>query len=59
MKAKIENGVLTLTAPIAAKPPLSKSGKTRIAFSTGGFIAVDSDDGKQYNISINLTTKGA
>lgn len=59
MKAKIENGVLTLTAPIAAKPPLSKSGKTRIAFSTGGFIEVLADDGKQYNISINLTTKGA
>ena len=57
MTAKIEKGKLNLTAEIAANPPYSKSGKSRIAASTNGFITVESDDGKQYQLSINLIVK--
>lgn len=58
MKAQIKDNVLTLTAPVAANPPYSKSGKSRIAASTNGFVSVQSDDGKTYQISINLIVKG-
>jgi hypothetical protein len=58
MTAKIEKGVLTLSAPINANPPYSKTGKSRIGFSTNGFVTVQSDDGKTYQLSINLIVKG-
>lgn len=58
MKAQIKNGTLTLEAEISANPPYSKSGKSRIAASTNGFISVSSDDGKTYQLSINLIVKG-
>lgn len=57
MKAQIKNGVLTLTTDLAVNPPYSKSGKSRIAASTNGFVAVESDDGKQYLLSLNLIVK--
>ena len=57
MNAKIEKGQLTLTATLASNPPSSKSGKTKVAFSTNGFVTVQDDNGKQYQLSINLITK--
>ena len=57
MTAKIEKGQLILTAPVSANPPYSKTGKSRIGFSTNGFVAVTADDGKVYQLSINLIVK--
>jgi hypothetical protein len=58
MNAKIEKGQLVLSAPVSANPPYSKTGKSRIGFSTNGFVSVQSDDGKSYQLSINLIVKG-
>lgn len=52
---KVVNKELRLAVPLQSPRP-SKSGKTNIVYSTGGFIPIESDDGKKYNISINLTT---
>lgn len=59
MKAQVLNGKLTLEAEISTNPPYSKTGKSRIAASTNGFISVQSDDGKTYQLSVNLIVKGA
>lgn len=58
MTAKIEKGQLILSAPVNPNPPYSKTGKSRIAASTNGFINVPADDGKVYQLSINLIVKG-
>ena len=57
MTAQVKQGKLILDAEISKNPPYSKSGKSRIAASTNGFITVESDDGKQYQLSINLIVK--
>jgi len=36
----IEGNTLVMRLPLAPEPPASKSGKSRIAFSTGGFQAI-------------------
>ena len=56
--ASIAKGTLTVQAELVSNPPYSKSGKSRIAAGTNGFITVQSDDGKTYQLSINLITKG-
>jgi hypothetical protein len=58
MKAQVKDGKLIMEAEISANPPYSKSGKSRIAASTNGFINVQSDDGKTYQVSVNLIVKG-
>ena len=49
--AKIENGCLILSIPIT-NGTVSKSGKSILVASTGGFQKVD---GTQYSISYNIT----
>ena len=50
MDATIKDGKLTVTMPLSAGTP-SKTGKTLIVFTTGGFVAVNGGD---YKISINV-----
>lgn len=57
MKAKIENGILYVEAPLVSNPPRSKSGKTKVPFSTNGFIQLKDENGKGHSLSINLITK--
>lgn len=57
MKAKIENGILYVEAPLVSNPPRSKSGKTKVPFSTSGFIQLKDENGKDHSLSINLITK--
>jgi len=51
MEATVKDGVMTLKFPVAdaKSAPLSKSGKSRILFSSGGFATVDG-----YQISLNV-----
>jgi hypothetical protein len=49
LDATIKDGKLTVTMPLSAGTP-SKTGKTLIVFTTGGFVAVCGD----YKISINV-----
>ena len=46
---KVENGKLVITAPISTGV-LSKSGKTKVVVSTGGFVDVPNSE-----IRVNLT----
>ena len=39
MTVKIENGNLVITIPANTNPPISKTGKSRIVATTGGFMA--------------------
>uniref|UniRef100_A0A6M3M700 Uncharacterized protein n=1 Tax=viral metagenome TaxID=1070528 RepID=A0A6M3M700_9ZZZZ len=57
MKAEVKNGKLTIEAALDGNPPLSKSGKTRVAVSTNGFINVAGDNGKVYSLNLNLIVK--
>ena len=57
VEARIENGKLIIQAELDPDPKESKSGKSLVALSTNGFIAVDSDDGKSYLLNLNLITK--
>jgi hypothetical protein len=38
MKTQIKDGMLTITIPVNANPPLSNSGKTRVVATTNGFL---------------------
>ena len=57
VKAKIENGKLIIQSELDHDPQESKSGKSLVALTTNGFIAVESDDGKSYMLNLNLITK--
>ncbi len=59
MTATIKGNKLTLTAEIATgkDAPLSKSGNSRIAFSSNGWQKVLDETGKAYYISFNLINK--
>ncbi len=57
MKATIKDGVLKLEARLSPNPPRSKSGKTLVPFTTSGFVPLVDEKGKEYSLSINLTTK--
>ena len=50
MKATLEGTKLILVIDLDTQGHPSKSGKRRIAFSTGGFVAVDGG----YDVSINV-----
>ena len=50
---KIEKGRFIMNMPLQA-PVRSKSGKTFIVLSTHGFASVLSDDGEEYQLSLNL-----
>jgi hypothetical protein len=53
MKARIMNGVLTIEIPLQTPTP-SKTGKTLIVASTGGFTVTTAEvDGKQVSINLN------
>ena len=57
MEAEVKDGNLVIKMPVNQNPPMSKSGKTRIAAGTNGFIKIKSDDGKEYSLSLNLIRK--
>ena len=54
METKIVGNDLVITVPLTPreKSPLSNSGKTRMAYSSGGFIGVPGTDIK---VSVNVT----
>jgi hypothetical protein len=54
MKATIEKDELVIRIPLETKPAPSKSGKTLIVASTGGFLATTAQvDGKPVKVSLN------
>lgn len=55
MEVKLENGNFVITIAKSA-PRASKSGKTNIVASTGGFQKAIID-GKEYSVSINITER--
>ena len=59
MNAKIENGKLCIEIdlPDPKSAPVSKSGKSRILASTGGFMAVGEHKGQAVSLSLNCITK--
>jgi len=57
MEVQVKNGTLTITAQLDPNPPQSRSGKTRVAVSTNGFINVAGDNGKVYSLNLNLIVK--
>ena len=55
MEIIIKDGKFTITGQL--QPPVrSKSGKTYIVASTGGFMNVQGDN-KQYQVALNIITK--
>lgn len=59
MKAVIKDGILTITIPVHANPPPSKSGKTRIVASSNGNVTLSDVlvDGKPLVIGLNAYIK--
>jgi len=56
MEITIKDGKYTISGQL--QPPVrSKSGKTYIVASTGGFIKAVDDKQKEYSVSINIITK--
>ena len=56
MKFELKDGNLVATIPLAATPAPSKSGKTLVAASSGGFVATGVEHlGKQLKFSCNIT----
>jgi len=51
-----KDGVFTIKGTIQPATR-SKSGKTYIVATTGGFINVQSEDGRRYAVSMNIITK--
>ena len=49
MEASLNGNKLTITVELDPKGRPSKSGKRRIAYSTGGFVAVG-----DYDVSVNV-----
>lgn len=56
MKIEIKDGKYTITGELQP-PQRSKSGKTYIVASTGGFIKTIDDKGKEYSAALNIITK--
>jgi len=56
MKIEVKDGKFIITGELQP-PTASKSGKTYIVASTGGFIGVTDEHGKPYSVSLNITTK--
>jgi len=56
MQAEVKAGKLILTFPIPKTPPLSKSGKTRLVATTGGFQETSvTVAGHPVKVSLNAT----
>ena len=56
MEIKIKDGKFSINGELQTPRP-SKSGKTYIVASTNGFINIKGDNGKDYSVSINITTQ--
>lgn len=55
MEITIKDGKFTITGEL--QPPVrSKSGKTYVVASTGGFIKT-TDGNKEYSVALNIITK--
>lgn len=57
MKTEIKDGELVITVQLASRPPLSSSGKSRILYSSQGFVrpaGLVSADGKQISVGLNV-----
>ena len=55
MIINIESGHVIIKVPIDNALPMSKSGKTRIAYTTGGFIPTQATiDGKPVSVGLNV-----
>jgi hypothetical protein len=55
MNISIESGILVIKVPIDNALPLSKSGKTRIVYTSGGFIPTQATiDGKPVSVGLNV-----
>ena len=58
MELKIQDGKYTITGEL--QPPVrSKTGKSYIVASTGGFMKVVDDKGKEFSVALNIITKDA
>lgn len=55
MKIEIVKNELVIRMPVAKNPPLSKSGKSLLVASTGGFVAGGMFNGKPLRIAVNAT----
>lgn len=56
MKVELKNGNLVITIPADPKGRPSKSGKTLLVASTGGFVATTAQiAGKPVKVSVNAT----
>lgn len=54
METKIEKGQLVITIPLNKKPQPSKSGKSLVVASTGGFVSTSAEvGGKEVKLSLN------
>jgi len=56
MKVEIKGQELVITVPINPQPPLSSTGKSRILFSSQGFVKPAGllVDGKQVSVGLNV-----
>ena len=57
VKTKVEKNILTITVDMSKDFGPSKSGKTNIVASTGGFAKVADVNGKAISISMNVISK--
>lgn len=55
MKVEVTKTELIIRMPIAKNPPLSKSQKSLLVASTGGFVAGGTFQGKPLRIAVNAT----
>ena len=54
INAEVKNGKLTITADVSQRPQPSRTGKTLVGATSNGFIVVNSDDDKEYQLNFNL-----
>ena len=56
MEIKIQDGKYTINGEL--QPPVrSKTGKSYVVASTGGFIKVVDNKGKEFSVALNIITK--
>jgi len=56
MKVSIEKGELVIRLPVAKSPAPSKSGKTRLVATTGGFVDAGAQiSGHPLRVAVNAT----
>jgi len=56
MKITKEGQKMTIEIELEKDPPLSSTGKTKLLFSTGGFVPVDAE-GTKINLMITIPAK--